>query len=169
MKFWVKSAWFLVIFLLIFLSLTFYVEVGGYKKHLSAVKRYSYQAGVELSLVLAVIKTESGFNEKAVSNKGAKGLMQLMDDTAKFIAKKIGYAGDIDLFDGSTNIYLGVYYLKYLLEKFSSLERALWAYNAGEGNVYKWIREGLSVPPYKETKNYTAKVIRRKIFYNAIV
>ena len=169
MKFWVKTSWLLIVFIFLFFTLIFYVEVGGYKKYLSAVKYYSYQADLDVSLVLAVIKTESGFNENAVSKKGAKGLMQLMDETAKFIADRIGYVGDVDLFDGRTNVYLGVNYLKYLTEKFPTLESALWAYNAGEGNVTKWLREGAKVPPYKETKNYASKVFRRKRIYQVLI
>ena len=168
MKFWVKTSWFLIIFIFLFFTLIFYVEVGGYKKYLNLVKKYSFDVGIEPTLVLAVIKTESGFNEKALSKKGAKGLMQLMDETAKFIADKVGFLGEVDLFDGNTNIYLGVNYLKYLTEKFSSLEHALWAYNAGEGKVTKWLRDGVIVPPYKETENYARKVFRRKSIYEVI-
>ena len=143
--------------------------MGGYKKYLAVVKDCSNKAGVDVSLVLAVMKTESGFDKNATSIKGAKGLMQLKQETAEFIAKKIGYELEVDLYNAETNIYLGVNYIKYLSKKFSALEKVLWAYNAGEGNAQAWIDGGVTVPPYKETKNFTKKVLRRINIYKVII
>ena len=167
MKFWVKSTAIIVTLITLF-TIVFTIEVGGYKKYLDKARYYALKEKVELSLVLAVMKTESNFNKNAVSNKGAIGLMQLMPQTAKYISLKLGYQGEIDLFSIDTNIYLGVLYLKYLSEKFLSLEQVLWAYNAGEGRVKKWLSDGLNSPPYKETKNYKIKVMRRKRLYEVL-
>ena len=168
MKFWVKLAA-IILTLLAILAIVFTVEVGGYKKYLSKVRYYAFENGVEISLVLAVMKTESNFNKNARSSKGAIGLMQVMPETAKFISSKIGFSEEINLFDEDTNIRLGVAYLKYLTHKFSNLEVVLWAYNAGEGRVKKWLDEGHTFPPYNETKTYSKKVLLRKRLYEILI
>jgi soluble lytic murein transglycosylase-like protein len=99
--------------------------------------------------VRAVIQAESGFNPRAVSNKGAMGLMQLMPQTA-------AEYGVLDAFNPIENIRAGVAYLKSLLVRYDHDESlALAAYNAGPGAVEKY---GRSVPPYKETRNYVARI-----------
>lgn len=106
---------------------------------------------IDPSIIKAVIETESNWNSRAISNKGAMGLMQLMPSTA------------IDMnvsnpFDPEENIEGGTKYLKYLLEKFNGdLILALAAYNAGPKAVEKY---GY-VPPYTETKQYVKKVLDR--------
>jgi len=121
--------------------------------------------GVSIELVRAVIWTESKYNPKAVSNAGAVGLMQLMPKTAYYIAelkgKKIEYA---DLKKADVSIELGVFYLKLLLDKFKDEKIAICAYNAGEGNVSKWIQTGESIP-YKETREYVKRVKFAKKVY----
>lgn len=92
-------------------------------------------------LVEAVIKQESAGNPKAVSPVGALGLMQIMPDTAKEIAKELGIE-KYDLKDPETNVKFGTYYLTKKLKEFKGdLNLALAAYNAGSGNVRKWIRK----------------------------
>lgn len=109
---------------------------------------------VDAALVSAVIKAESDFNPREVSNKGARGLMQLMPSTAA----RFGVANS---YDPVANIYGGVRYLRWLLETFNgNADLAVAAYNAGEGNVWKYN----GVPPFRETINYInriAKNIRR--------
>lgn len=103
---------------------------------------------VDAALVRAVIHAESAFNAKALSNKGAQGLMQLMPGTAKDL-------GVDDAFDISQNIEGGVKYLAGLLKKFSGdIKLATAAYNAGPGAVRKYN----GIPPFSETKVYVERV-----------
>jgi len=105
--------------------------------------------GVQPELVYAVAAVESNFNPRAISAKGALGLMQLMPETAT----RFGVA---DPFDPVENVLGGVRFLRYLLDLFGGDQRlALAAYNAGE-NVVLATR---SVPPYQETRSYVTKVL----------
>ncbi|MDE2048374.1 MAG: lytic transglycosylase domain-containing protein [Betaproteobacteria bacterium] len=105
---------------------------------------------VDPALVQAVIGVESAYNPRAVSNKGAMGLMQLMPGTASRFGVR-------DVFDARDNINGGARYLRYLLNLFdNNLELALAAYNAGENAV---IRAGYRVPNYPETRAYVPKVM----------
>jgi len=103
-------------------------------------------------LLEAVIAVESGYNPRAVSPKGAQGLMQLMPATASRF-------GVVDPFDPRENVRAGARYLKQLLELFGGeLRLALAAYNAGEHAV---IRSGHRIPPYAETQRYVPRVLAR--------
>jgi len=103
---------------------------------------------VEPALVKAIIMAESGYNPRAISNKGAKGLMQLMPETAQDL-------GVEDSFNPQQNISGGVRYFKKLLNQFNGdLKLALAAYNAGS----KTVRQYKGVPPFKETQYYIKKV-----------
>ncbi|HUJ15805.1 MAG TPA: lytic transglycosylase domain-containing protein [Thermoanaerobaculia bacterium] len=103
---------------------------------------------VDAALVSAVIKAESDFNPREISNKGARGLMQLMPATAERF-------GVSDSFDPEANIDGGVRYLRWLLDTFhGNADKAVAAYNAGEGNVWKYN----GVPPFRETITYLKRV-----------
>lgn len=105
---------------------------------------------VEPALLHAVISVESRYNVKAVSKRGASGLMQLMPETAK----RYGVA---DIFDPKQNIRAGAQYLRDLLKMFNNdLHLVLAAYNAGEKAV---VRHGSKIPPYPETAAYVPKVL----------
>ena len=105
---------------------------------------------VDAALVSAVIKAESDFNPREVSNKGARGLMQLMPGTA------LRY-GVTDSYDPAANVYGGVRYLRWLLQTFEgNADLAVAAYNAGEGNVWKYN----GVPPFRETINYINRIAK---------
>jgi len=117
----------------------------------SAINEHARRLGVAADLVRAVIQVESAFNPKAVSDKGAMGLMQLMPATAREL-------GVTDPFNPEQNIRGGVTYLKQLLTRYDQkVELALAAYNAGIGNVEK---HGNTVPPFKETQNYVNKITK---------
>lgn len=107
--------------------------------------------GVDPALVAAVVEAESGFNPNAVSSAGAKGLMQLMDATARGL-------GVSNSFDPAENIEGGVKFLSQLLQQFEGdVQLALAAYNAGPGAVQRYG----GVPPYQETQQYVRKVQAR--------
>jgi soluble lytic murein transglycosylase len=135
------------------------------------VEKYSEENGLDKYLVYAVIKAESNFNPNVKSNADARGLMQLMEETAVERSNVIENE-DIeayDLYDPETNIKLGTSYLSYLLELYDgNTVLAIIAYNAGLGNVKQWIKDGVIKPdgsdieniPYKETENYVRKILR---------
>jgi hypothetical protein len=104
--------------------------------------------GVSEQLIKAVIAQESEFDPRAVSSKGARGLMQLMPPTAR----RFGVA---DSFDPRQNIFGGVEYLRFLLDMFGGdVALALAGYNAGENAVTRY----RGIPPYKETRNYVQRI-----------
>jgi soluble lytic murein transglycosylase-like protein len=112
------------------------------------VREAADRHSVDPALVRAVIETESNWNPKAYSHKGAGGLMQLIPTTAQRY-------GAYDVFDPQQNIDAGVKHLKWLLERYNgNLDLALAAYNAGEGAVDRVH----GVPAYRETRNYVQKV-----------
>ena len=133
---------------------------GGFRTTKLAVRRrttayddviadHSSKHALSPDFVRAVIQAESGFNPRARSVKGALGLMQLMPATAAAY-------GVLDAFNPIDNIRAGVAYLKSLLVRYNDDESlALAAYNAGPGAVERF---GRSVPPYRETRNYVAKI-----------
>ena len=112
--------------------------------------RHAERHAINPALVRAVIQAESAWNTRAVSHKGALGLMQLMPETATAL-------GVADPFDPAQNIQAGVRYLKWLLDRYDgNAELALAAYNAGPGAVDKY---GRKIPPYRETQAYVRKIV----------
>jgi len=110
----------------------------------------AYRYKVKPAIIKAIIMAESGFNPKAVSKVGARGLMQLMPRTARSL-------GVEDSFKPAYNIDAGVRYFKYLLDQFDGeMKLALAAYNAGSYNVRKY----KGIPPFKETQFYINKVLK---------
>jgi soluble lytic murein transglycosylase-like protein len=115
-----------------------------------AIEAAAREASVPPALVRAVIVVESGFNPRAISRKGAMGLMQLMPATAR-------QYGAFNALDPKQNIAAGTRYLADLIQRFDrNLELVLAAYNAGEGAVEKY---GRKIPPYRETRKYVPKVL----------
>ena len=116
----------------------------------SAIAASSDRHGIDAALLYSVIRAESGFNARAVSPKGAQGLMQLMPETA-------GKLGVADAFDTASNVDAGTRYLRELLDRYhDNLAKALAAYNAGPARVDQYH----GVPPFHETRLYVARVIR---------
>lgn len=151
------------------------------KKYEDIVSLYAKEYNVDENLIYAVIKAESDFDENAVSNKNALGLMQIMEDTAKDIAKKNNINVDEnnarkDILDINNNINIGTKYLATLLEKYQNTNLALAAYNAGTGNVDNWIEnkilneDGSNIEnvPYKETNNYIRIILQNYKIYSEI-
>jgi hypothetical protein len=104
--------------------------------------------GVDARVVNAVIQVESAYHSRAVSRKGARGLMQVMPATGR-------QYGALDLFDPKVNVDAGVQHLKKLLSRYD-LPLALAAYNAGEAAVDRFG----GVPPFRETRNYVTRILR---------
>ena len=149
-------------------------------KHFDIIKEEAAKNNIDPYLVLAVIKTESGFNKNVTSPKHAKGLMQIMDSTAEDINQELSLNIDGDnIYDENVNISLGCKYLSSLIKKYNgNYYLAIIAYNAGMGNVDNWIRDGIvstdlndSVNnniPYKETNIYLKKVINYYKIYRKL-
>jgi len=113
------------------------------------IAQLSRKYGVDFHLVKAIIRAESGFNPYAISRKGARGLMQLMPETAQRMNVS-------NIFDPKDNIEGGIRYLKYLFSLFNNdLRLSLAAYNAGE-NIVAQVK---GIPPYRETVDYVKKVL----------
>jgi len=112
------------------------------------VKTTAARHGVDARVVSAVIQVESAFRTRAVSPKGARGLMQLMPATGRKY-------GALDLFDPKVNVEAGVQHLKRLLSRYD-LPLALAAYNAGEAAVDRFG----GIPPFRETQNYVSRILR---------
>lgn len=128
------------------------IDIRQYDKIIS---KAAGKFNLDVALIKAVIKAESNFNHRAVSRAGAKGLMQLMPQTASALNVD-------DVFHPGDNIEGGARYLRYLLNLYrGNLTLALAAYNAGEGAVAKY---NYAVPPYRETQDYVRRVLA---FYQA--
>ncbi|MBS4537199.1 lytic transglycosylase domain-containing protein [Clostridium sp. D2Q-11] len=136
---------------------------------------YSDKYNIDPNLIASIIDVESNFNEEAVSPKGAIGLMQILPETAKWIAEQndMKEYEDWMLYKPDINIKMGVWYVDNLLMQFKDLDLALAAYNGGSGNVTKWLQDKkysedgkeLKDIPFKETKDYVKKVKFKKKIY----
>lgn len=142
------------------------------------VEKYAKEYNVDSLLVYSIIKAESNFKEGAISNKGACGLMQLMDNTAKEIAENtvMEYESGTTLYNPEKNIKLGIIYFSNLMSIYKNENLALAAYNAGSGNVNKWIETGVLKAdgsdieniPYLETNTYVRKILRNYKIYKKL-
>lgn len=163
----------LIIMVFVFLLKDNLLKMMYPKTYKEVVSLYEEKYDVEENLIFAVIKAESNFDKDAISNRNAVGLMQLMEETAKDVARKNGIEIDFDntkeeLCDVYKNIEIGTCYLSTLLQKYQNKEVALAAYNAGTGTVDGWIEKGIIKKdgtdieniPYKETNNYVRKILR---------
>ena len=172
----------IVIFMVIILFVLFkdkLLKILYPKTYSEIISVYANEYSVEENLIYAVIKAESNFNNEAVSNKSAIGLMQIVEGTAVEVVKRNGIELNIEnikqeLLDIDNNINIGTKYLSMLLEQYGNVEVALAAYNAGIGTVNNWIEkqiiqaDGSDIEniPYKETNNYVRKILRDYDIYN---
>lgn len=143
-------------------------------RYLDQIKKHSKNEDLDYLLVLSLIRQESAFNEKAVSRVGATGLMQIMPKTARVIDRKLNRK---ILFDADKNIYAGTRYLANLLHKYNNnIVYTLAAYNAGHGNVDKWIQRYktsddlvfMDTIPFQETRDYVSAILRNYYWYQSL-
>jgi soluble lytic murein transglycosylase len=137
----------------------------------------------ERPLILAIVRQESAFAPEAMSPVGARGLMQLMPGTARETAGKVGLPYDFGRLtsDPAYNVMLGSSYFDRLLDEWGGQAAlAVASYNAGSGNVRKWVRANgdprggadivtwIEAIPYSETRNYVQRVLENAVVYEAM-
>jgi len=146
-------------------------------EHQDIIREQADAKGLDPALIAAVIYRETHFRPRT-SSAGAEGLMQLTPDTAKFIAGKSGGTAFTveDLATPKVNIAYGAWYLRYVMQRYDgNAKKALAAYNAGEGNVDKWVAAaaaaghdfGLEDIPFPETRAYVENVLASQSEYRA--
>lgn len=153
-----------------------WVKVTHPLKYEASIQTYAVEYGLDPLMVAAVINVESKFRTDALSPRGAKGLMQVLDTTGTWAAEKIGmtdFSTD-QLYEADTNIRIGCWYLSRLLQQYDGdLGMALAAYNGGSGNVARWLddpehsSDGVTLDsiPYPETANYVERVKKQVAVY----
>lgn len=141
------------------------------------VEVYARENNLSPEFVCAVIYCESGFDNEAVSNVGATGLMQIMPDTFSWIAMKLGEKADYSsATDPETSIKYGCYYYGYLTSRYGRVQEVLAAYHAGLGNVDKWLADErysadgktLHSIPFPTTSKYVKKVMLTEKIYQKL-
>ena len=148
------------------------------QKYCEYVEKYAKENELDPLLIYSIIKAESNFKEKAKSNSNAIGLMQVMLTTAQEIGKEVEIEEITEekLCDPEINIKIGTKYFKSLLDKYNNYNLAIIAYNAGMGNLDKWLEEGIidyqgeniENIPFAETKNYVRKILQNYEIYKQI-
>lgn len=144
-------------------------------KYSQYVEVYAEENNIDPYLVYAVIKTESGFDPEAVSNVGARGLMQIMEDTFDWIKYRLGDEETVysDMFNPKDNIRYGCYLLGYLYDEFGNIDATMAAYHAGRGNVNEWLNDPkysadgvhLDKIPISDTAHYVDKINKAMDIY----
>lgn len=172
----------LILSVIIILGSIIYLDGGRIKKIIYPrkysvyVEKYSEEYNLDANLVYSIIKAESKFDEKAMSRRGAKGLMQIADVTANWAIDELKLSDDIDIYNPEINIRIGCWYLNTLYKEFGKTELVIAAYNGGSGNVKKWLNnneyskdgENLHIIPFSETDRYTIKVNKYYRQYNML-
>lgn len=144
-------------------------------RYFNTIQKYAVEYNLKPELVCAVIHAESKCNKKAVSPKGASGLMQITKSTATWLAEELSITDFTydQIFDLEVNIRLGCYYLNRLENHYGNMNVTLCAYNAGSGNVDNWLKSPdyssdgkmLKHVPYSETQNYLIRVKNNQKIY----
>ncbi len=148
-------------------------------KYENEITRSAQEYGIDPYLIMSIIKAESNFDETAVSHKNASGLMQIIEPTARWIAMRMDFEEFTydNITDPELNIRMGCYYIAYLLDHYDgNVKNAVAAYNAGHGNVDRWLSEegypkdGLdfSQIPFPETRRYVTRVLNNQKIYQML-
>lgn len=146
-------------------------------KYNDLVEQYSEENNIDKFLIYAIIKVESNFDKDAVSNVGARGLMQIMKDTFEWIRYRLGDDESLSydtMFQPEQNIRYGCYLIGYLLRYYEASDPAVCAYHAGIGSVDSWLSnsdyskdgKSLDVVPASDTQHYLSKVKKALTIYN---
>lgn len=161
-----------------FFGYRYYLKYTHPIKYENYVEKYSREYGLDKFLVYAVIKTESGFDPAAVSNVGARGLMQIMEDTFDWVSFRLDDEDTryLDMYDPETNIRYGCYLLGFLCDEFGCVETAMAAYHAGRGRVNEWLEDSeissdgvhLDVIPISDTAHYVGKIVKAMDTYKEL-
>ncbi|NMB27814.1 MAG: lytic transglycosylase domain-containing protein [Tissierellia bacterium] len=145
----------------------------------NSINIYSKQFNVDPYLVAAIINVESSYDKTAISNKEARGLMQISPTTGQWAAEDLSiedFSLDL-LFEPEINIMIGTWYLNMLSDEFDhNIQLILAAYNGGSGNVRKWLENDeycedgiyLKKIPFKETRDYVEKVLKNYKVYKIL-
>lgn len=172
-----RIGWLLLVIFLVaagfggYYAFSFYEKSAYPVKYEHLVQSYSAEQNLDEDLVYAVIRTESSFRPLAESSVGARGLMQITEETFDFIHYRLGGTEQTvfaDLFDPETNIRFGTFLLRILIDEFGSVSNALCAYHAGWGNAKKWLANEQYAPdgkeitniPFGDTGRYVKKVLK---------
>ena len=174
----------ILIVLAILIGLLFQVSYPSKIEHIiypleyrKSIKAASVKYSIDPYLICAIIYVESKFNPSSESSKGAVGLMQVMPDTGKWIAKTTGQQFDVnDLDDPEKNIDMGCWYFNYLRSKYQDERLVLAAYNSGYKNVDTWLRTAnhdtvddlITRIPYSETRLFVQRVQKARSMYKKI-
>lgn len=169
----------IVVIIIIFSVGLFYITTKYPLIYEESMERYSTEYNIDFYLIASIINVESKYDKNAVSKKGAKGLMQISSQTGQWASEVLSiedYDDDM-LFNPETNIKIGSWYLDTLMGEFDNrLDLVLAAYNAGSGNVSKWLcqreysddGENLTNIPFKETEDYLKRVKQNYKVYSKI-
>ena len=169
------------------LALLIGVAIWGYQYYMEKmypiqyqqwVEEYSQTYGVPKSLIYSVIRSESSFQPDAESSVGARGLMQITEETFQWAQMRHDLTEETfdDLFDPQVNIRYGTYILSLLLKEFGSPQNALCAYHAGWGVTKDWLADPAITPdgqtitniPYGDTRSYVKKVLDTQEIYREL-
>lgn len=163
-----------------FVYMPYSVKQNTYQlEYIDEVERYSAEFGVDKALVYSVIKTESDFNPNAISDAGAIGLMQIIEDSFEWVRKKL-HCDELvfeDMYSPEYSIRFGCYMLDYLYEKYESIELTAAAYHCGMTTVDSWIEQGIIDPENvdidkiegSKTQYYVKKILRAYYKYSELV
>lgn len=148
-------------------------------KYEGLVEKYSSENDIDKFLIYAIIRVESNFKSDAVSNVGARGLMQIMEETFEWIRFRLGDSEELSydtMFDPEQNIRYGCYLVGYLMRYYENRDNAICAYHAGTGSVDSWLskseysKDGVNLDqvPAADTNHYLSKVNNALNYYHKL-